>query len=130
MIIDSSALFAILLQEPEAERIAHAIALDAKRLISAATWLEISMVVFLRVGEEGLRSLDLLAAKYQLDLVSMTPKQAELARRAFKQYGKGIHPARLNFGDCIVYALAKDTGEPLLFKGEDFSQTDLVPVIY
>ena len=88
------------------------------------------MVVFLRVGEEGLRSLDLLAAKYQLDLVSMTPKQAELARRAFKQYGKGIHPARLNFGDCIVYALAKDTGEPLLFKGEDFSQTDLVPVIY
>ena len=130
MIIDSSALFAILLQEAEAERIARAIALDAKRLISAATWLEISMVVFLRVGEEGLRSLDLLAAKYQLDLVSMTPKQAELARRAFKQYGKGIHPARLNFGDCIVYALAKDTGEPLLFKGEDFSQTDLVPVIY
>ena len=130
MIIDSSALFAILLQEAEAERIARAIALDAKRLISAATWLEISMVVFLRVGEEGVRSLDLLAAKYQLDLVSMTPKQAELARRAFKQYGKGIHPARLNFGDCIVYALAKDTGEPLLFKGEDFSQTDLVPVIY
>ena len=130
MIIDSSALFAILLQEPEAERIARAIALDTQRLISAATWLEISMVVFLRVGEEGLRSLDLLAAKYQLDLVAMTPKQAELARRAFKQYGKGIHPARLNFGDCIVYALAKDTGEPLLFKGDDFSQTDLVAVIY
>ncbi len=130
MIIDSSALLAILLQEAEAERIARAIALDAKRLISAATWLEISMVVFLRVGEEGLRSLDLLAAKYQLDLVSMTPKQGELARRAFKQYGKGIHPARLNFGDCIVYALAKDTGEPLLFKGEGFSQTDLVPVLY
>lgn len=130
MIIDSSALFAILLQEPEAERIARAIALDTQRLISAATWLEISMVVFLRVGEEGLRSLDLLAAKYQLDLVAMTPKQAELARRAFKQYGKGIHPARLNFGDCIVYALAKDTGEPLLFKGDDFGQTDLVAVIY
>ena len=98
MIIDSSALFAILLQEPEAERIARAIALDSTRLLSAATWLEISIAVFLRVGEEGLRSLDLLAAKYPIDVVSMTPKQTELARRAFKQYGKGIHPARLNFG--------------------------------
>jgi ribonuclease VapC len=60
----------------------------------------------------------------------MTPKQAELARRAFKQYGKGIHAARLNFGDCIVYALAKDTGELLLFKGEDFGKTDIVSAIY
>lgn len=60
----------------------------------------------------------------------MTAKQAELARRAFKQYGKGIHPARLNFGDCIVYALAEDMGEPLLFKGEDFNKTDLTPVVY
>lgn len=130
MIIDSSAVLAILLQEPEAERIARAIALDATRLMSAATWLEISMAVFLRVGEEGLRSLDLLTAKYQIEIVPMTPRQAELARRAFKQYGKGIHPARLNFGDCIVYALAKDTGEPLLFKGEDFSQTDIVAAVY
>ncbi len=130
MILDSSALFAILLQEPEAERIARALALDATRLMSAATWLEISMAVFLRAGEEGLRSLDLLVAKYHIDVVPMTPKQAELARRAFKQYGKGMHPARLNFGDCIVYALAKDTGEPLLFKGEDFGKTDIVSVVY
>lgn len=60
----------------------------------------------------------------------MRPKQAELAQRAFRQYGKGIHPARLNFGDCIVYALAKDTGESLLFKGHDFSKTDIVAVGY
>jgi ribonuclease VapC len=130
MIIDSSALFAILLQEPEAERIARAIARDPTRLISAATWLEISMAVFLRVGEEGLRSLDLLVAKYHIEVVPMTPQQAEIARRAFKQYGKGIHPARLNFGDCIVYSLAKDTGEPLLFKGEDFDKTDIAIVMY
>lgn len=130
MIIDSSALFAILLQEPEAERIAKAIALDPVRLMSAPTWLEISIGVFLRIGDEGLRSLDLLVAKYHIEVVAMTPKQAELARRAFKQYGKGIHPARLNFGDCMVYALAKDTGEPLLFKGEDFSKTDIAKVTY
>jgi ribonuclease VapC len=130
MTIDSSALFAILLQEPEAERIVRAIALDPIRLMSAPTWLEISIGVFLRVGEEGLRSLDLLVAKYHIEIVAMTPKQGELARRAFKQYGKGVHPARLNFGDCMVYALAKDTGEPLLFKGADFSKTDIAAVAY
>jgi ribonuclease VapC len=130
MIIDSSALFAILLQEPEAERIVRAIALDPIRLMSAPTWLEISIGVFLRVGEEGLRSLDLLVAKYHIEIVAMTPKQGELARRAFKQYGKGVHPARLNFGDCMVYALAKDSGEPLLFKGADFSKTDIAAVAY
>ena len=71
-----------------------------------------------------------LIAKYQIEVVAMTPRHAELARRAFKQYGKGFHPARLNIGDCIVYGLAKDTGEPLLFKGEDFSKTDIIAVIY
>lgn len=130
MIIDSSALFAILLQEPEAERIVRAIALDPVRLMSAPTWLESSIGIFLRAREEGLRDLDLLVAKYHIEVVAMTPKQGELARRAFKQYGKGIHSARLNFGDCMVYALAKDTGEPLLFKGEDFSKTDIAVVVY
>ena len=130
MIIDSSALFTILLQEPEAERMARVIALDPIRLMAAPTWLEISMGVFLRVGEEGLRSLDLLIAKYHIDVVAMTASHAELARRAFKQYGKGFHPARLNFGDCIVYGLAKETGEPLLFKGKDFSKTDIITVLY
>jgi len=130
MIIDSSVILTLLLREPEAERVARAIALDAVRLMSSATWLEVSMAVFLRVGEEGLRDFDLLVAKYQIEIVPMTPLQAELARRAFKLYGKGLHPARLNFGDCIVYALAKDTGEALLFKGEDFTKTDIIPVVY
>lgn len=130
MIIDSSALFAILLQEPEAERLVRAIANDPVRLLSAGTWLELSIGVYLRAGDEGLHSLDLLSAKFQVEVVSMTPNQAEIARRAFKQYGKGVHPARLNFGDCIVYALAKDTGEPLLFKGDDFIKTDIIPVAY
>ena len=130
MIIDSSAIMAILLQEPEAEQLARAMARDTTRLISAATWLEISIAVLLRVGEPGLHFLDLLIAKYAIEIMPMTQKQAEIARRAFKQYGKGIHPARLNFGDCIVYALAKDTDEPLLFKGEDFNKTDLITVVY
>ncbi len=130
MIIDSSAIMAILLQEPEAEQLARAMARDTTRLISAATWLEISIAVLLRVGEPGLHFLDLLIAKYAIEIMPMTQKQAEIARRAFKQYGKGIHPARLNFGDCIVYALAKDTDEPLLFKGEDFNKTDLITVAY
>ena len=130
MIIDSSALLAILFQEPEAERVARAIALDSLRLISAATWLEANISIFLRVGEQGPYFLDLLVAKYEIEVVPLTPTQAEMARYAFKQYGKGIHPARLNFGDCIAYALAKESGEPLLFKGEDFSQTDIAAVIY
>lgn len=130
MIIDSSAVLAILLQEPEAERIARAIALDTTRLMSASTSLEISIALFLRVGEQGLHFFDLLIAKYGVQVVAMTAKQSEIARRAFMQYGKGIHPARLNFGDCIVYAVAKDTGEPLLCKGEDFNKTDIALVVY
>ena len=94
MILDTSALLAILQLEPEAERLARAMALDSHRLISASNWLEASIVVFLRAGEEGLRDLDLLMAKFQIETVSVTPGQAEIARRAFRQYGKGIHPAR------------------------------------
>jgi ribonuclease VapC len=130
VIVDSSALVAILQLEPEAERLARALARDSIRLISAANWLEASIVVFLRVGGEGLRDLDLLTAKYRVETVQVTPGQAEIARRAFLQFGKGIHPARLNFGDCFAYALSKETGEPLLFKGEDFGKTDIETVPY
>ena len=87
-------------------------------------------MVFIRAGEEGLRDLDLLTAKLQIETVPVTPRQAEIARRAFRQYGKGIHPARLNFGDCFAYALSKETGEPLLFKGEDFGKTDIEAASY
>ena len=130
MIVDTSALIAILRQEPEAERLARAMANDPVRLISAANWLEAGLVIFVRVGKEGTRDLDLLIAKYHLEAAPVTAKQAAIARRAFMQYGKGIHPASLNFGDCFSYALAKDTGEPLLFKGSDFGRTDVGVVAY
>ena len=130
MIIDSSALLAILHLEPEAERFARAISLDQSRFISAANWLETSIVISLRVGEEGLHDFDLLTSKLKIETVPVTSKQAEIARWAFLHYGKGIHPARLNFGDCFAYALSKEMGQPILFKGEDFGKTDLLFVSY
>jgi ribonuclease VapC len=130
MVIDSSAIVAILQQEPEAERLALAIARDNVRLVSAASWVECGVVAFLRAGEEGIRDLDLLAAKCRLQVATVTAKQAGVALQAFMSYGKGVHPARLNFGDCFAYALAKDAGEPLLFKGEDFGRTDITAAPY
>ena len=88
------------------------------------------MLVQARYGDEGSRDLDLLLAKLRIQIAAFTPTQAEIARRAFREFGKGRHPAGLNFGDCIAYGLAKDTGEPLLFKGEDFSKTDIAVVSY
>ncbi len=73
----------------------------------------------------GMESLDALLDEYDAEVIAFTPKQAQIARRAFRKFGKGRHPANLNFGDCIAYALARDTGEPLLFKGTDFGQTDI-----
>ena len=130
MIVDSSALVAILQKEPEALRLSQAMALDPVCSVSAATWLEASMIMFVRFGTEGVRDLDLLAAKASLEIADVTPRQADIARRAFREYGKGIHPAGLNFGDCFAYALARDTGEPLLFKGNDFPKTDIPAVAY
>jgi ribonuclease VapC len=130
MIVDSSVLVAILQKEPEARRLTDAMSLDPVCFISAANWLEASMKLFGRFGEEGVRDLDLLVLKSGLEIASVTPRQADIARRAFMTYGKGIHGARLNFGDCFAYALAKDTGEPLLFKGDDFAQTDIQAAPY
>lgn len=83
-----------------------------------------------RGGEEGLRDLDLLIGRFRIEIVAFTEAQARLAREAFKSYGKGRHPAKLNFGDCMAYALAKETGEELLFKGTDFGQTDIAVARY
>jgi ribonuclease VapC len=130
MIIDSSALLAILQQEPDAGRIARALAADGVRLISAANWLELCMVAVVRGGDEAARDVDRLVATCRIDIVAVTPKHAAIAHRAFARYGKGFHPARLNFGDCFAYALAKDSGEPLLFKGDDFTHTDIAAVPY
>ena len=130
MIVDSSALVVILLKEPEALRLADAIAGSSVRWLPASCFLEVSMLLLGRGGEEGVRDLDLLIARFRIEIVDFTESQARLARVAFKRYGKGRHPAQLNFGDCMAYALASETGEELLFKGTDFGQTDITAALY
>ena len=129
MVIDSSALISILFGESEALIFSRAIADDARKLISALNALETGIVVEARKGEAGGREFDLLLHRAQIEIVALTADQAEIARAAWRKYGKGNHPAGLNIGDCYAYALAKYSGEPLLFKGDDFSQTDIRPVI-
>ena len=130
MIVDSSALVVILLKEPEALRLADAIAGSSVRWLPASCFLEVSMLLLGRGGEEGVRDLDLMIARFRIEIVDFTESQARLARVAFKRYGKGRHPAQLNFGDCMAYALARETGEELLFKGTDFGQTDITAALY
>ncbi len=125
MVLDTSALVAILFDEPDAEHFEIAIESDPTRLMSTASVLEASMVVEARLGEAGGRELDLLVHKAQIEVVAVTVEQLEMARHAFRTYDKGRHPAGLNYGDCFAYALSKISGERLLFKGNDFSQTDV-----
>jgi len=125
MVIDSSALLALLLAEPEAETFARAIAADPRRLASAFSILETAIVVETKKGENAGRELDLLLHRAQIDVVVMDAAQVELARSAYRRYGKGGQPAGLNIGDCCSYALSRFTGEPLLFKGGDFARTDV-----
>jgi ribonuclease VapC len=127
MVIDTSAIAAILFNEPERASFNQKIGFDDTRLISAATLVEITLVVEARKGELGRSQLDLFVYEAGLDIVPFDAVQADLARLAWRTYGKGRHPAGLNLGDCFSYALAKATGEPLLFKGKDFSQTDITP---
>jgi ribonuclease VapC len=130
MIIDSSALLAMLLEEPEGHLFDVAIARSNICRISSAALLEASMILQSRRGEDGPRDLDLLIARFRIEIVAFSESQARLARDAFKRYGKGRHPAGLNFGDCMVYALARETGDDLLFKGSDFAQTDIAAAKY
>jgi len=125
MVIDSSALVAILLGEPEAEVFAKAIAGDPKRLVSVFSVLETGIVIEAKKGESGGRELDLLIHRANIEIISMDSGQLDLARFAWRSFGKGRHPAGLNIGDCCSYALSKYSGEPLLFKGNDFSRTDV-----
>lgn len=127
MVLDSSALIAILQSEPEADRLLEAFDRHPERRISAATLLEASIVLTARFGEAADRELDVLLHTAGVDVVSVTVEQTELARAAWKQFGKGRHPAGLNFGDCFSYALAVSLGAPLLFTGQDFPQTDVIP---
>jgi ribonuclease VapC len=130
VVVDISALVALLNMEPESARMAAAIESDATRLISAATVVEAGLVVESRYGPAGGREFDLLVAKASLSIEALTSQQAEIAREAWRRYGKGRHSAGLNLGDCFSYALARLTGEPLLFKGDDFTHTDITPVVY
>lgn len=125
MVIDTSAIVAIAQNEPEAPVFERLIADDPIRLISAATMLETAMVLETRFGEPGGAELDLWLAKANVEIVAVGAEHADQARRAWRRYGKGRHPAGLNYGDCFSYALAKLTSESLLFKGNDFSQTDI-----
>ena len=125
MIVDSSAVLAILFSEPDARRHAGAISAASPCRMSVANVLEASIVVERRGGGAAVRELDALLECAEVELVPVTVEQLGEARRAWRRFGRGNHPAALNFGDCFAYALAKATGEPLLFKGEDFPRTDI-----
>lgn len=125
MVIDTSALIAYLEGEPEADRVEAALVGAGRLLISAATVVEAGIVSEARRGEAGGRELDLLLHRLKVAIVPVDEDQAELARSAYRRYGRGRHPAGLNFGDCFAYALAVTAGEPLLYVGRDFAETDL-----
>jgi ribonuclease VapC len=126
MILDASAVIAILLDEPGFERYAAAIAKMRPVRVSAAGYLEAAIVVDGKRNPRLSRRLDDLIADSRTTIEPVTEKQARIAREAYRDYGKGSgHPAGLNFGDCFAYALARDLGEPLLYKGTDFAHTDI-----
>ena len=125
MVLDTSALLAILLDEPERRRFNELIEAAPVRLISAANVLEAAIVLETRSGEAAGRELDLFLHRAKVEVTAVDGDQVEIARAAFRRFGKGRHPAGLNFGDCFAYALARTSGEPLLFKGSDFAQTDV-----
>ncbi|NKB16511.1 MAG: type II toxin-antitoxin system VapC family toxin [Sphingomonadales bacterium] len=125
MVIDSSAVLAILQDEPERRQRNEPIAADPVRLLSAASCLEVGNIIGDRLGYEGARDLRYFLSETAMRIVPVTEAQAELARDAYRRYGRGNHPAALSFGDCFAYALAKTRGERLLFKGEDFTKTDI-----
>lgn len=127
MIIDSSAIVAILRFEPEADSFLDKIEAAHHVSISASNYLEVGIVLDGRQEGEFASQLDEWLLEYSVDIVPTTALHARLAREAHRRFGRGSgHPAKLNFGDCFAYALAKETGEPLLFKGNDFTETDLV----
>jgi ribonuclease VapC len=129
MVLDTSALLALLLDEPEAEGFRAAVEEDTTRLVSAATLLETALVIEARKGEPGGRELDSLIHKADVVVVPVDAEHVTEARRAYRRFGKGRHAAGLNFGDLFAYSLARTSGEPLLFKGDDFTKTDISRVI-
>src|SRR5215469_10257413 len=125
MVVDTSAVVAILLREPEADRFAGMVVDSPLRVMSVVTRVELSFVVEGRLREDGRTDLEQLLRDLRIELAAVTPEQAEIAIEAFRRYGKGRHRAGLNIGDCFSYALAKVMDLPLLFKGGDFIHTDI-----
>ncbi len=125
MVIDTSAIVAILQQEPESGRFLALIENDTTRLMTTANYLEAAIIIEDRFGYDGIRDLKLFLSEAGIDIEPVTFDHAETAREAYREYGRGNHPAGLSYGDCFAYALARATGEPLLFKGSDFGQTDI-----
>jgi ribonuclease VapC len=125
MVLDTSAVVAVLQNEPQRRKFNEAIEAADTRSVSTASLVECSMILESRYGADAVRDLDLFIAKAQVSLVPVDEEQANFARRAFRKFGKGRHPAGLNFGDCFSYALSRSLDLPLLFKGNDFSQTDV-----
>jgi ribonuclease VapC len=128
VIIDISALLAILYQEEDAEWFVTAMVTASIRRMSAASFLEAAINIDTHGDPEASRQLDHFIRQAAIEIAAVTPEHAQIARQAYLDFGKGRHKAALTFGDCFAYALAKATGEPLLFKGNNFSNTDIVPV--
>jgi ribonuclease VapC len=126
MVIDTSALLAILLDEPERHAFNEALEAADRTLLSAASYVEASILLESRRGPEAAAALDTFLAKADIEIHPVDRAQAQAARDAFRRFGKGRHAAGLNFGDCFAYALAYTLAEPLLFKGEDFGRTDVL----
>jgi ribonuclease VapC len=129
MILDASAIVAILRNEKEASKMATPVANTASRRTSAVTYVEAAIVIDSGGDPIATRRFDDFFQEARIDVEPVTVEQAEIAREAYRDFGKGRHRAGLNFGDCFAYALAKVTGEPLLFKGDDFRHTDLEPAL-
>lgn len=129
MVVDSSSFVAVLLDEPEAEKFRRAMHNADFVFVSSVSYLETAIVISSRLGEAGLACLDELLDGVGAELIAFDELQTRLAAEAWQRFGKGRHPAKLNFGDCCSYALARHLEERLLFKGEDFPKTDIVPVL-
>jgi ribonuclease VapC len=125
MVLDTSAVIAILQNEPGSDHLVKAMESAGTLRISAASAVEAGIIMLTRYGEEGELELDLLLHRLGITVVPVTESLAAMARHAYRKFGKGRHPARLNFGDCFAYALAVSLNEPLLFTGDDFSKTDV-----
>lgn len=129
MILDTSALVAVLFREADADLYTQLIHDADHCLISAGTFLELSVVLSRQAGPEADRQRETFFRRAGITIEPFTVEQAHIARQAFHDFGKGRHPAALNFGDCFAYALARATGEPLLFKGDDFKKTDIMSAL-